>query len=262
MVIGGLDPTGGAGLLRDSWTAQRVAPTRPVVAVATALTDQGRGRPARAWVPPLATVRAELDRVGALAEGGAIAAVKIGMVPEAAAGAVLDLLTRLRALGSPTRPRVVLDPVARASDGGSLGASPTSALALILASDLCTPNRDERGLFAGHEASVRAAGVAWLDKAVEGAGAGRVCDRLVLPDGRARSYLRPRVEGPDPRGTGCALATALACGLAEGWSLERATKAAIAWLDEARRHLHRGPDGRPHLAGPPGSRSRSGASAS
>ena len=39
-LVGGLDPTGGAGLLRDAWTAQSLAPSLSVRCVATALTEQ------------------------------------------------------------------------------------------------------------------------------------------------------------------------------------------------------------------------------
>ena len=60
-----------------------------------------------------------------------------------------------------------------------------------------------------------------------------IVDVLQTEEG-ARRLERPRVDGPDPRGTGCALATAIACGLARGASVHGAVTTAIAWLDEAR----------------------------
>ncbi|HWB82183.1 MAG TPA: bifunctional hydroxymethylpyrimidine kinase/phosphomethylpyrimidine kinase, partial [Nannocystaceae bacterium] len=60
-------------------------------------------------------------------------------------------------------------------------------------------------------------------------------------------FVRTRVSGVDPRGTGCALATAIACALGRGEALIDACAQAIAWLDEARLHTAPGPDGRPHL---------------
>ena len=56
-------------------------------------------------------------------------------------------------------------------------------------------------------------------------------------DPRRPVDIEPHVAtGPDPRGTGCALATAIACGLARGDDLHDAVANAIAWLDTARTH--------------------------
>ena len=54
-------------------------------------------------------------------------------------------------------------------------------------------------------------------------------DVLVTPDGVA-AWSRPRVAGPTPRGTGCALATAIAVELGRGRDLPAAVEAAGAWL--------------------------------
>ena len=45
-----------------------------------------------------------------------------------------------------------------------------------------------------------------------------------------RLYQGTRLPGSSPRGTGCALATAIAVGLARGQSLEQAVDVAKAWL--------------------------------
>ena len=42
----------------------------------------------------------------------------------------------------------------------------------------------------------------------------------------------PRIAGPSPRGTGCALATAIAVNLARGETLERAVASAKTWLTQ------------------------------
>ncbi len=47
-IVGGMDPTGGAGVWRDVWTASRLAPELEIRAVVTAFTWQGRGVLARA----------------------------------------------------------------------------------------------------------------------------------------------------------------------------------------------------------------------
>nr|WP_255216180.1 bifunctional hydroxymethylpyrimidine kinase/phosphomethylpyrimidine kinase [Pseudenhygromyxa sp. WMMC2535] len=264
-MIGGLDPTGGAGLLRDGWTVQAVAPQLRQLAVVTASTRQGGDVPVQVGpVDPRGLARA----LARLAAAPRLRALKIGMLPPDAVALVEALVLELRRRERP--PSIVLDPVLRATAGGSLGAA-SSLLALARHVDLITPNRDELGALAqalradgqvhahASEALAAGLGVAVLAKGEAPKRAplaaplavGRVCDRLLLPNPSAgpsqRLFERPRCAGPDPRGTGCALATAIACGLARGQAMTEAVAAAIAWLDAARRHLHPGRDGRPHL---------------
>lgn len=234
LLIGGIDPTGGAGLLRDAWTVEAVAPGFEVIAIATALTRQGHGGPAQAFAVDPERLRSELERVSN------VAVIKIGMIASTQIAVLADALDRLRREGA----KVVLDPVMQASDGGSIGAQPAELLALAGHVDLVTPNRDEL-------ARLQTAGdipCAVLSKGelVEG---DRIRDRLSMRDpDREQIFERPRIPGPDPRGTGCALACALACELARGCELTHACERAIAWLDRARQQLVRGPDGRWQLA--------------
>jgi hydroxymethylpyrimidine/phosphomethylpyrimidine kinase len=67
-------------------------------------------------------------------------------------------------------------------------------------------------------------------------------------EGGEQVFDRSRIEGPDPRGTGCALATAIACGLAAGASVREAVSCGIEWLDVARTRTEPGPDRRAHLS--------------
>ncbi len=232
LLIGGFDPSGGAGLLRDAWTIDEVAPELGVIAIATALTRQGHGGPAQAFPVTPEALRRELERVHE------VAAIKLGMVASTQISVLVDALDRLRASGA----KVVLDPITHASDGGPIGARPAELLELAGHVDLLTPNRDEL-------AQLRACGpirCAVLGKAeVVPAPDDPICDRLSWPGsgGRERMFARPRVPGPDPRGTGCALASAIACELARGRELEQACETAIAWLDGARQRLVRGRDG-------------------
>lgn len=241
-LLGGLDPTGGAGLVRDRWTAMEVAPALEITTVMTAMTEQGDGRPARALpVDPRLLGRALVDIAGA-------SAVKLGLVPEPVVAPVLAALRRVNA------PRV-LDPVLRASDGGAMGATPNGLRALFEAVDLLTPNRAEAAALlepgddpeqAAAILARRHAPMAVLLKDGHGDDRDRVRDRLFIAD-RELVFDRPRQRGPDPRGTGCALATAIACQLAAGATIADACARAIAWLDRARLDTVIGPDGRPHL---------------
>ncbi|MFO0634497.1 MAG: PfkB family carbohydrate kinase [Nannocystaceae bacterium] len=239
-LIGGHDPTGGAGIVRDEVTAAAVAPAMPRHAVVTAATWQGDGRPARAQARAADAFARELAGIEQAR------AIKLGLVPA-------SLVETLAAALARTAAPCVMDPVLRASDGGELGASASALLRLLPHVTVVTPNRDETVALLGGPPSEVAAGAlaavgsaaAWLLKDVEPGP--QVCDRLVEARG-VHEFRRARRPGADPRGTGCALATALACALAEGASLRDACARAIAWLDEARMHVIPGPDGRPHLA--------------
>lgn len=245
-LLGGHDPTRGAGLHRDLVTARVRAPGLPRCFAVTALTEQGRGRPARAWAVPASRLRA---RVSGWPRPRAI---KVGLVPDELASVVAELVG---AIGAP----VVVDPVLRASDGGGLGASARGLAPLLAVATLVTPNLAEGRALAeamrgvreplDDEALARALGEcpgATLLKGGHGADPTRVIDRLLTGD-RVTTFARPRTPGPDPRGTGCALATAIAAELAGGATLEHGVAEAIAWLDDERTRWHLGPDGRAHL---------------
>lgn len=241
-LLGGHDPTHGAGLYRDLVTARRLAPALPRSFAVTALTVQGRGRPARACAVPASRLCARMTR------WPPPRAIKLGLVPDALAEVVAELVART---GAP----VVVDPVLWASDGGELGATPHGLAPLVAVATLLTPNRDEALALLGGSVPALALPTALgrrfpttaiLLKDGHGSDPARVVDRLVLGP-RVTSYARPRLPGPDPRGTGCALATAIAVGLAQGAALDRAIAEAIAWLDAERTRWHPGPDGRAHL---------------
>lgn len=240
-LIGGLDPSGGAGLLRDGWTATTRAPELEQIAVCTALTRQGQGQPARFTSADPRTLEAELLRV---ASQPGLRAVKLGMIPSDRVDVVERFLAELRA--HPRRPWIVCDPLMAASDGGLLGPSPATLLQLAARVDLLTPNAAEAARLRDAGELPSAVAVLLKGEAVP-AGPGRIRDRLIQPDGSEQIIERPRVAGPDPRGTGCALATAIACELARGRALMTAVVAGIAWLDGARQRLSPGPDGRAHL---------------
>ncbi|MCH9680183.1 MAG: bifunctional hydroxymethylpyrimidine kinase/phosphomethylpyrimidine kinase [Deltaproteobacteria bacterium] len=243
-LLGGHDPTHGAGLYRDLVTAKAIAPTLERRFAVTALTTQGHGGPAEAV--PVAAARLR-RRVRSWPRP---LAIKVGLVPDPLAQVVAQLVADI---GAP----VVVDPVLRASDGGSLGASPEGLAPLLAVATVVTPNRDEaRALVTGEDGGdllialgQRFGSTAVLLKGGHESDPATVTDRLIHGTTIAR-WSRPRIPGPDPRGTGCALATAVAAGLACGQRLESAVAAAVAWLDRARIRWHRGCDGRAHLPDP------------
>ncbi len=225
-IVGGLDPSGGAGVLRDVATVRAVAPERAVHVVVTALTQQGDGQPAVAGPMKAEAVRFQFGRAPAPA------AIKVGLVP---ASLVPIVAEALRGVAVPT----VVDPVLGASAGGSLAASPEALLGLVEGC-LLTPNRREYdGLIGGADPQ------GWLE--LQGAGAvlrkgghdrgERITDTLWTRES-VQVFSRARQRGPDPRGTGCALASAVACGLADGNTMEVAVGKGIAWLDNMRSQAH------------------------
>ncbi|AOZ71112.1 hypothetical protein LPB142_15385 [Rhodobacter xanthinilyticus] len=219
LLIGGLDSSGGAGLLRDvaAAAAQGVAAR----VAATAVTAQGAGGVcALAPVPP-EVVAAQIRAAGA------VGAVKIGMLVDAARVAAVA--------GALPRAPMVLDPVLDASAGGALlDGGGLAALLTRLAprAALITPNLPELaaiGAALGASdpvAALLAAGCgAVLVKGGHGAGAEAV-DRLYQLRG-VTDFAAPRRAGA-LRGTGCELASGIAAGLARGRGLAEATRAAKA----------------------------------
>lgn len=238
-VVGGVDPTGGAGVGRDEATMRAFAPELEVVRWVTAQTRQGHGAPATATPTERHTLRARA------AELPRPAAIKVGLVPAAVAEIVSEVIARHRV------PRVV-DPVLAASDGGRMGVRAEALAPVLDRASLITPNRLEAAQLTGAtaddpgllDALVARWPRAWiLLKDGHGADPRSVCDRLAHGELR-RDVRRPRLPGPDPRGTGCALASAIAAGLARGREMPAAVAEAVVWLDEARIRATAGPDGR------------------
>ncbi|WP_106094072.1 bifunctional hydroxymethylpyrimidine kinase/phosphomethylpyrimidine kinase [Enhygromyxa salina] len=240
-IIGGMDPTGGAGLLRDEWTIAQRAPELEVLAVCTAVTRQGHGAPASSASADADTLARELADAASYPQ---LRAVKLGMIPADRVEQILAFLASLRA--REPRPLVVCDPVIAASDGGRLGPSSRALFELAARVDLLTPNQSEARQLLEHGPLPSTTATLFKGEAVEDR-PDRIRDRLQQAGAAQFVLERPRVSGPDPRGTGCALASAIACELARGRSLITAVVAGVAWLDGARRRLTPGPDNRWHL---------------
>jgi hydroxymethylpyrimidine/phosphomethylpyrimidine kinase len=235
VVVGGLDPGGGAGLLRDVATA--TARGAQVTAVGTAWTQQGAAVHRVEPREPAAVGAALAHALGSVGP----AAVKIGMAVGAATAA--ELMKALRGFAG----AVVVDPVLSTSRGGPLwDGSPAELLPLLRRATLVTPNATEAGALRGQPVETaddaEAAGrhlvevqglTAVLVKGGHLAGvAGPVVDVLTTAQGSVR-LPHLRLPDPSPRGTGCALATAIAVELGRGRPLPEAIAIATGWLVEA-----------------------------
>jgi hydroxymethylpyrimidine/phosphomethylpyrimidine kinase len=247
LVVAGLDPSGGAGLVADlealAWVGARGW------AVAAALTAQGPGG-ARGFEPT--SERMLLAQIDALVAGTERPrAVKTGML--GTAGLARTLAARL---GEPPLARVplVLDPVLAASSGTPLldrgGLAAADALAPLLArARLATPNLPELAALAGEDVSTDAAAIraarslparAVLVKG--GHREGAPVDLLV--EGARVTRFPGRRRAGTARGTGCRLASAIAGLLARGATLEEAIR-------RAKRLVERYLDAAPAAATPP-----------
>ncbi len=232
LVIAGSDSSGGAGIVRDVQTLTDFG--TDALCVVTAVTAQSNRRVTAVHVIPPEVVLAQIEAAYATRRPDA---VKIGMLGNrATVEAVADALARLGDGAAP----IVLDPVLLSSSGGALlDEEGRGALRerLLPVATLLTPNVPEAAALLEEES---AAGEAALDLQAQrllGLGARAVLlkgghaqeseatDRLAVRNEPLRRLTAPRV-GAARRGTGCALASAIAAGLARGRTLPEACQGA------------------------------------
>ena len=240
LVLAGLDPSGGAGLLADVRSLGAFGVH--AAGVATALTIQDSAR-CHGFEP----VDSELlqRQLEALLDDLPVAAIKVGMV---GGGHMARVIARTLAPLVEGGVPLVFDPVLRASVGADLfDGNPEEELGPLLAvTTLCTPNRQEAEALTGLSLdslddarraarALRALGPrAVLVKGghLGAADSPEVTDLLDDGDGDPALMSSPRLPPPTPHGTGCALSSAIAAQLALGAPLREAVTA-------AREHLGR-----------------------
>ncbi|MDO9487410.1 MAG: bifunctional hydroxymethylpyrimidine kinase/phosphomethylpyrimidine kinase [Sphingomonadaceae bacterium] len=237
LIVAGSDSGGGAGIQADIKTVTMLG-GYAATAIAALTVQNTLGVTGVHPVPPAfvqAQMRAVLDDIGA-------DAIKTGMLGDAAmVAAVAEVIE-----GLTTPPPLVVDPVmvakggARLLDADAVGAVRVRLLPLAA---LVTPNTPElealTGLAVIDEASAVAAGRALLAagaKAVLVKGGhlegDEVIDWLLTPAGDQR-FASPRIDTRHTHGTGCTLASAIACGLARGLTLGDAVATARDYVQSA-----------------------------
>ncbi len=233
LIISASDSSCAAGMQVDVRTAEALRmPVRCVLTASTAQTDSGVTSVAPV---PIANIEASIEAV--LSDPPGIGAVKIGMLfNEEIVRAVSVGISPVNKAGIP----VVLDPVMRSTAGSALiqedGAR--SLLESLLTSvTLVTPNLDELeilALSAGYTGSSLEDKVNALlsrgPRAVlvtDGEGDGKDCEDTLYQGSERNVFRHPRVSGPTPRGTGCALSTAIAVNLAHAKPIREAVGSGI-----------------------------------
>ncbi|MCH0565293.1 bifunctional hydroxymethylpyrimidine kinase/phosphomethylpyrimidine kinase [Streptomyces sp. MUM 2J] len=242
LTVAGSDSGGGAGIQADLKTMLALGVHG--MSVVTAVTAQNSLGVQGAWELPAEAVRAQyrsvVDDIG-------VQAVKTGMLASA------ELVETVAGLIAATDAPAVVDPVGVSKHGDPLLAA--SALEsvrtrLLPAATVATPNLDEVAQLTGvrveSEPDMRRAAAAVLEYgprwvlikgghlAADAARPGG--DRAVdlLTDGSDEHWLRaPRYGNRHTHGTGCTLASAVACGLARGRSVPQAVTAAKAYVTGA-----------------------------
>ena len=231
--IAGSDSSGGAGIQADIKTIQ--AHHLFAQTAITALTAQNTTGVYGVLDVDPAFVEQQIDVVF---DDIRPDAVKIGMVSSAA---IVDAIVAALVRNGATN--IVVDPVMVATSGAELS-SDDAVVALreklIPLATVITPNIPEAEVLFGAKidgpqaqeeaakAVAQATGVAVLVKG--GHGANDANDVLGRPDGSVTWFNGERVDTANTHGTGCTLSSAIACGLARGFSLEQS-------IDQAKRYL-------------------------
>lgn len=233
--IAGSDSSGGAGIQADIKTI--TAHDMYAMSVVTALTAQNTTGVFGILEASPAFVGQQLDAVFSDIYPDSI---KTGMVSN---GGIISMIAdKLAEYGAKN---IVVDPVMVSTSGCRLIAEEACGALmerLIPLADVITPNIPEGEVLCGFKIAdrthmERAArdiekrfGAAVLLKG--GHLEGEACD-LLCREGELRWFRAQRVDNPNTHGTGCTLSSAIACNLAEGYSLEQSVENAKAYLTGA-----------------------------
>lgn len=237
LIIAGSDSSAGAGLQADLKTAQAFGVYAQTVV--TAVTAQDTNAVRAVHLIPSEIVRAQVE--AALGDIGADV-LKIGMLGSGRiAAAVADAL---KDIDLP----LVLDPVLLSTSGTRLlddeGVEILKSR-LIPRALLVTPNQPEAqalvGILPKSDHSFRNAIQAFTLLGAQnilfkgGHGEGDTVRDVLAGGGQQTIFESPRQQTRHSHGTGCTLATAIACGLALGRSLPDAVAGAHAYVQNALR---------------------------
>ena len=230
LVISGSDPLAYSGLEADLRHLEVFGVEG--LGVPSAMTRQSADRVLGVEGVATGDVRAGIR--GALASGGA--AVKLGMLHSAA---IVDaVVTELAGITIP----IICDPVLGSSGGASLlDEAGQEALErhLLPCVSLLTPNLPELSALVPDRTDRIIAARSLIQRGVGGVlvkgghGGGATVEDTLVTSTSERSWTSSRVAGAAPRGTGCALATAITAGLASGRGLHDAIAVAHTLVGRA-----------------------------
>ena len=247
LVIAGSDSGGGAGIQADIKTITMLG--GHAMTAITAITAQNTIGVTAVHPVPAEMMLAQID---AVVEDIGVDAVKIGMIGSPFAAE--QLASRLRQLKETNAELpIVFDPVMIASSGAALADEPTIAAfaELMDIATIATPNLPELARLSGQDDPVAGA-LALVSKhrcAVlikGGHEEGEALADALIEEDNMTSWQGQRIDTANTHGTGCTLASAIACLLAQGDSLASAVERARIFVRVA---LHAA---EPGLGGGPG----------
>jgi hydroxymethylpyrimidine/phosphomethylpyrimidine kinase len=237
LIIAGSDSSGGAGIQADIKTAGMFGAY--AMTAVTAVTAQDTRRVYSIELLPPKTVREQIRMC--LSDIGADA-IKVGMLGSAEIVNAVAGALKKDARGIP----IVLDPVLISTSGRRLLSRDAAAALkseLLPLATLVTPNLPEARALAGMRGTDRRAAETAARKLIAmGADAALIkgghatkatVDDVLVWSGGVEIYGFPRLRTKHTHGTGCALSTAIACGLAKGESLPLATGRAREFVQRA-----------------------------
>ncbi|MDF1527010.1 MAG: hydroxymethylpyrimidine/phosphomethylpyrimidine kinase [bacterium] len=177
----------------------------------------------------------------ALSDLPGIGAVKIGLLGEASTAKALEVpLARIKGSGIP----IVVDPVMRSTPGSALSTEDTAATILekvLPWTALLTPNRDELEALSNLMSNKNGDEAQKVQQLLKyGAGGilvtggdtedDQCVDILYELNGTTTEFKHPRIGERPPRGTGCALSTAIAVHLGRGIPMVEAVSNSIEYV--------------------------------
>jgi hydroxymethylpyrimidine/phosphomethylpyrimidine kinase len=222
LVIGGMDPSGGAGLCADIQTLSALGCHAAPVVTATTVQDTC----AVTSFQPVETSLVEAQ-MRAVLEDLSPSVVKTGMLANS------EIITAVSSiLRNYPEIKLIVDPVMSSNNDEQLSEGaliePLKSLLFPLATIL-TPNLPEARLLAGENVSVDDCAARLSDSNCMITGthdeSTDVINRYYLRGEKRREWTWPRLEY-DYHGSGCTLASAIAAGIAHGLQMEQALEQA------------------------------------
>ncbi len=236
LLVGGLDPCGGAGISADARTAAALGAFPLTVATCSTIQNRHGFESLHVVGEPVFT-----SSLRAVIEDGPIHAVKVGLIGVPRTLSLLLDVCAEQLAGVP----VVVDPVLSATAGGlspadDLVAAYQRGLARIT---LVTPNHPEAARLAPDGVAALALECAVL--LTDGHGQGEVVEDRLFEGSDTHIFRHPRIDAGPIHGTGCALSTSVAVGLAKGLALPEACRRAVDFVAACVQRSRRSTDGLP-----------------
>lgn len=236
LLVGGLDPCGGAGISADARTAATLGAFPLTVAACTTIQNRHAFESLHPVEEPIVAGSLRV----AMADGP-VHAVKVGLV---GMPRTLDLILEA-CTGQLDGVPIVVDPVLSATAGGLCAVDELleAYRRWLPRITMITPNHHEATQLSptGVEALTRECAVLLTD----GHGDGEVVEDRLFQDGATHSFRHPRIDAGPVHGTGCALSTSVAVGLAAGLDLPDACRAGVTFVGACLQKTSRSSDGLP-----------------